>query len=292
MDSVTISNDTKRYGQPQYYRQLAITGSSFFTSPPFKFIVDDTPIYIHASLISQHSKPLERMINGHMAEAQQGFAVLKEVDEDTFIRFVKWAYNGYYSSAEHGPKPHDNHEKSTPRVKSAKKISKTRLFPENWGLSDEDLPLPSTKRQRLKESFMKRTCIARPDYITLPRPRANKDPTEDYTDVFLCHARLYVFAEQYDIQPLKAQAFDELQLTLISYTLYPERTGDIVALMRYIYANTGEPVAGVEDLRTLLTAYMSYEMDVLMKDKAFKELMFEDGGALLGDFMGVVEKRI
>ena len=51
-------------------------------------------------------------------------------------------------------------------------------------------------------------------------------------------------------------------------------------------------MAGVEDLRTLLTAYMSYEMDVLMKDKAFKELMFEDGGALLGDFMGVVEKRI
>ena len=83
-----------------------------------------------------------------------------------------------------------------------------------------------------------------------------------------------------------------MQLTLASYTLYTERTGDIVALMRYIYANTGEPVAGVEDLRTLLTAYMGYEMDVLMKDKAFKELMFEDGGALLGDFMGVVEKRI
>ena len=172
------------------------------------------------------------MINGHMAEAQQGFAVLKEVDEDTFIRFVQWAYDGYYSSAEHGPKPHDNHDKFTPTVMSFRQIPTKRPFAETWGSSDEDLSLPSAKkRQGLKESFMKRTCTTRPDYITLPRPRANKDPTEDYTDVFLCHARLYVFAEQYDIQLLKAQAFSELQLTLTSYTLYPERTGDIVALM-------------------------------------------------------------
>ncbi len=49
---------------------------------------------------------------------------------------------------------------------------------------------------------------------------------------------------------------------------------------------------GFEDLRTLLTAYMGYEMDVLIEDRAFKELMFEDGGALLGDFMGVVGERI
>lgn len=62
--------------------------------------------------------------------------------------------------------------------------------------------------------------------------------------------------------------------------------------MRYIYANTGEPIAGVEDLRTLMTAYMSFEVDELMKDKAFKDLIIEDGGALLGDFMKVMENRI
>ena len=42
----------------------------------------------------------------------------------------------------------------------------------------------------------------------------------------------------------------------------------------------------------MLTAYMSYEMDTLIKDSRFKELMFEDGGALLGEFMKAVEKRI
>ncbi len=65
-----------------------------------------------------------------------------------------------------------------------------------------------------------------------------------------------------------------------------------MALLRYIYVNTGEPVDGVEDLRTLVTTYMGYEMNALVKDRAFKELKIEDGGALLGDFMSVVEKRI
>lgn len=40
------------------------------------------------------------MINGQMAEAQKGFAVLEEVDEGTFERFIEWAYKGYYTAAD------------------------------------------------------------------------------------------------------------------------------------------------------------------------------------------------
>ena len=265
--------------------------NSLFTSPPFKFIIDGTPIYIHASLISQYSKPLERMINGHMAEAQQGFAVLKEVDEGTFIRFVQWAYNGYYSSPKHDNKPNDNDKKPTPRKTKRNRGTVIDDVGSFRYESPPEISMQST-RETLKEAFVERKCTTRRDSIHIPPPRANKDSTEDYTAVFLCHARLYVFADQFDIQPLKALALEELQLTLARYTLYPERTGDIIALLHYIYANTSESVDGVEDLRTLLTAYMGYEMDVLIKDRAFKELMFEDGGALLGDFMGMVEKRI
>ena len=35
-----------------------------------------------------------------MAEAQQGFATLGEVDHGTFSRFVDWLYKGYYRAAE------------------------------------------------------------------------------------------------------------------------------------------------------------------------------------------------
>ena len=240
------------------------------------------------------------MINGHMAEAQQGFAVLKEVDEGTFLRFAQWTYRGYYTSAEHDGNSDDQKgSKPVDDVENAVQIVDGTLLeaePDYYRRRSSCSPYPSSviqqsPRQKLKESFINRKYSVRQNSISVP-PRANKSPTEDYTGVFLCHAQVYVFAEQYDIQNLKALALEELQLALAIYTLYPERTGDIVALLRYIYANTGEPAAGVEDLRTLLTAYMSYEIDTLVKDKAFKEVMLEDGGALLGDFMEVVEKRI
>lgn len=309
-----MSNHTEWYGKPQIHMPPASLGSSLFTSPPFKFIVDGTPVYIHASLVAQHSRPLERMINGSMVEAKQGFAVLKEVDESTLIRFAHWAYKGYYPAAEPEYRPSD-HKDATPDEKRgsmkrpipewARDISPTvvdgqDIFVSRYlskkkgkkGYETLSAPLIRSTRKDLKEAFINRKSTNRQSCINIPPPRANKHSAEDYTGVFLCHARLYVFADQYDVQPLKALALEELQLTLANYTLYSERTGDIIALLRYSYANTCEPTAGVEDLRTMLTAYMSYEVDTLMKDKAFQDLMVVDGGALLGDFIKIMEKRI
>jgi hypothetical protein len=93
-------------------------------------------------------------------------------------------------------------------------------------------------------------------------------------------------------QPLKSLALEELHNTLAIYTLYRRRTGDIVALLRYVYANTGVITRGGDDLRTLLRDYIGYEMGVLMKDKEFQDLMLEDGGPLLRDFMKMVAKRV
>lgn len=39
------------------------------------------------------------MIYSQMAEAQKGFAVLEEVVDDPFERFIEWAYKGYYTAA-------------------------------------------------------------------------------------------------------------------------------------------------------------------------------------------------
>ena len=67
---------------------------------------------------------------------------------------------------------------------------------------------------------------------------------------------------------------------------------NILALLRYIYVNTGVPAKGGDDLRTLLRDYVEYAMSVLMNDEESKDLMVEDGGPLLGDFMEMVAKRI
>ena len=315
---------------------------------PFKFIVDGTDIYVHAGIIARHSVPLDRMIKSPMKESEQGFAILKDVDEGTFLLFVQWAYSGYYiagnfstdsatplaeaSSANDLENTTSNeqaaaHEEPAMEETSEAVVAEDRL---DWGTgwpSDSrfgqpngpssikkdrskkkvgkkgfgwyggfnevhEAPTTSTSRRAIEQTFHEReTKVYRSSISVLP-PRANTGPNEDYTEVFLSHARLYVFAEEYDIQTLKALALENLQLTLRDFTLFKERTGDIIALLSYIYSKTGESRKGVEDLRTLLTHYLGYEMDTMMTDPAFRDLVIEDGGEMLHDFFSMVRKRI
>ncbi len=317
---------------------------SIYASAPFKFIIGGNPLYIHAELVSRNSKPLDRMINGYMSEAQEGFAVIKDVDAGTFVRFIQWAYNGYYEAGEFkidSPKPDSASleekmagqpyleepylEELAPAAEApyleepaeesiVEIIGESRNYSRGWTRSSDEersekrgkkgvvvvstgTSSPSRRessrlRQALKESFINRQPTVRQQAISICPPRPNQASNEDYTEVFLSHARLYVFAEEYDIQSLKALALDELHGTLQNFYLYPERTGDIIALLRYVYANTGEPLDGVEDMRTVLKHYVGFEMDDLMKGKGFGDLMIEDGGALLGDFLKMVEQRL
>lgn len=285
---------------------------------PFKFIIDGHPLYIHAGLVSLHSKPLDRLMNGHMAEAQQGFAVLEDVDAETFARFIQWAYSGFYSAPspdpelsceEHNadrdavvdgpPAAYEDEpvEEAMPVEEELNELSysRSRQFGEkkkSWQSYNNGPTNRRSSRNVLKDSFKKRKITVRRESIVIPPPRPNRGPVEDYTNIFLSHARLHVFADKYDVGLLKLLALEELQITLAKFSLYSERTGDIVELLRYIYVNSGESVPGVEDLRTLTTHYVGYEMDTLMKDENFKALMIEDGGPLLGEFMGMVGKRI
>lgn len=306
---------------------------SVYASAPFKFIVDDEPLYIHADLVSLHSKLLDDIMNGPMADAQKGSATLKDVDEGTFVRFIEWAHKGYYTAAElttveievvpaaqkvyrhrpvmeepsiveayalEAPPAEADALVELPWPQSKKDKKKGKKFDHNaWESEEFIVPHQQSRgdaalemKRELKEAFFSRSYTVRRGVTEIPPPRRNQNPEEDYTYVFLSHAQLYVFAEKYDIQRLKVLALEELHATLAIYTLYPVRTGDIIALLRYVYGNTAQSNGGEEDLRNVLTSYIGYEMDTLMGDDDFRDLMVEDGGPLLGDFMKMVKKRI
>ena len=144
----------------------------------------------------------------------------------------------------------------------------------------------------LKESFIQRSYTVRNIKKDAPQPRPNSDKQEEYSEVFLGHARLYVFADKYDIQILKVLAMEELHATLAVYTLYQERTSDVVALLRYVYDKTPDSEDGVEDLRTILTQYMEAEIDTLIEDEDLQEVILQDGGPLLADLMKVMRMRL
>ena len=276
------------------------TSHSIFASKPFTFIVQGKPLQVHAALISDCSEPLDRMINGQMSEAQQGFALLEDVDEGTFVRFIRWAYSKDYPAAEYTLAEVED-ETSTQASKS--ETSKETVvviedLDDAWGSfgtrkDKKKKKHSSSSKGSLKESFISQyesSWGTFPAY-SLPTPRSNKSPLEDYTEVFLGHARMYVFAEKYDIQSLKKLALDKLQHTLSIFTLYPERVGDITALLRYVYANTTETVDGTNDVRTMLAHYIGTEMETLIKDGEIKDLMLEDG-EMLSDFLRMFALRV
>lgn len=306
---------------------------NIYTSPPFKFIIKGTPTYIHKDLISQISQPLDRMINGPMIEAQQGFVVLDVVEVDTFHRFVEWAYKGHYTPASFTidpnlippppPEPTWLEDLDRPRVSTfsdftagameAASVSRNLQY---YTPSNATLPeiyasasmgwskslgtrtphgYPSSHqahaRYSMKNAFhdFKYSSDAHTITSSQPSPCLNEICTEDYTTVFLSHVDLYVFADTYDIQVLNSLALDTVHDVLRVYKLYEARVGDVVALFRYVYANT---VREEDEMRVMLRAYLGVELEMIMRDQGFRDLMVEDGGASLADFTRAVGERV
>ena len=119
-------------------------------------------------------------------------------------------------------------------------------------------------------------------------PRKNREACEDYTEVFLCHARLWAFADRYDICSLRRLCLQKLQRTLAEFTLYKERHRDIVELLRYSYSNSPDRTDQQDDLRSLITHYAACFVEDLSHSNEFKSLV-EEIGSLARD---LIEKML
>lgn len=275
---------------------------------PFRFIIGDKTFFIQSALVASVSKPLDRMINGDLMESHKGACVMKDVDGGTFTLFSQWAYKGYYYlGAERGMREKDVVKDKKMAVPSqiGEKVeiewgSVERVEDEwiSWGGSVAEKKGKKAKKasssfyslkpqQMLRKAFVE----SAPSVSHTPfEVRANQDPSEDYSEVLLSHARVYVFAEKYDIQPLKNMALSYLHQTLAAFILYPERVGDIVALLSYTFDdNTANE--DNEELRVLVMKFLELEMDVLLAADEFRELLMVNA-ALLGKFLDLVQKRI
>ncbi len=99
----------------------------------------------------------------------------------------------------------------------------------------------------------------------------NQAPDEDYSSVFIGHAQLYVFAEKWIIPELKTLTLNKTHKTLIGITLYERRRKDIVKLLQYAYSNDNTPDTdeGADDLRALITHYITCELESFLQCPEF-----------------------
>jgi hypothetical protein len=120
----------------------------------------------------------------------------------------------------------------------------------------------------------------------------NKSEDENFTPVFLAHARLYAFANMQLATPLIDMALQKLYRTLMDFTLYEDRVNDILDLARYAYYNESiparKPDGTIDPLRLLIIEYMAVNINSLDESTEFAQMM-EDGGEFVGDLWGLTK---
>ena len=127
-------------------------------------------------------------------------------------------------------------------------------------------------------------------YAGICTPRGNESADEDFTPVFLGHARLYVFADKYNIESLKSLVLNKLHNTLCKFSLYEARYGDVVELVRYTYENTPSRTPR-DSLRELVTHYVAYEAIKVAGSEQGLSLV-EENGSFARDLLLMVLERI
>ena len=269
-------------------------------------MVEGCDFPVHSALVTMHSWPLDRMINGTMKEAQEGRGCLEEVDKIAFSQVCRWLYSGDYSdlAAPPGATGVVVPEAENARVSDSDAAHES----ESESLSeDTDLGEPQRKRrkrsvvdQRLAAAEMvpTRHClrtrqraflklVTPPYYSTSVSTSAFRG--EDGSDALLYHARIYVFAEMYNIQKLRDLTLFKLHLKLVDYG--DGQVSPIVPLVDYIYQNTMPRENPILDLRTWILEYVAYRMEDFASLSEFSDLLSQDSG-VLKDYQALVVRTL
>jgi hypothetical protein len=98
---------------------------------------------------------------------------------------------------------------------------------------------------------------------------SNNDPADNYANVFLSHAEVYSFAYTTHWGSLCALSLYRLIRSLASFTLFEERTGDIVKLLKFVF----EEKENMHDMRDVLVHYAAWNVEILMRDADFRQLL-------------------
>jgi hypothetical protein len=274
------------------------------------------PFVVHSSAIAATSDHFRALVSGALLEAKTRSAELSDVEPDDFIRFLEYAYRGGYtvpsweldlsahvtSEVEEAPAdmnpspPQDDGQPNDVEIAPIPVIEQEDLS------GYVPLIVRSKKKAKavrekptLRSMFQKRQYnSAYYPFLELTegfRPKSNSSPDQDFRPVLLAHARLYTFAEMRLVGPLKSLALEKIHKTLMGFSLYDQRIGDIVAVVRYAYENGPDRVGNgtMNELRQMLVEYMACEVDIIGKHKDFQALL-EEGGEFVTDFWALVTR--
>lgn len=204
---------------------------STIRSEQYTFIVgeDKVSIVVHAAALAATSAQMDRLINGDMKEAKNKCAGMPDISVEDFTRFCEYAYRGDYAAPMYTV---DEGQQAGKKIEdTSDPISSTAQDGEAATQIDNDLATPQyhdappvddgragfeakkgkkpkpSKRSIFRANFQRRTYLSQNEYrletIEQFKPKSNTSAEQNYTLVFLAHARLYAFAHLRLIDNLK-----------------------------------------------------------------------------------------
>jgi hypothetical protein len=244
---------------------------------------------MHSAVVESQSPALNAFVNNtNFTEARDGHAELQDVDEDTFIAFVQYAYTGTFEVA-----GTTANSLQSPKSKTAESRTCDKYDDDDWGGRYDARPARykvAARRRRPDpwQTFTTAVDEARPQGYNPPSETITISPGDDVADILIRYARLCVFADCYCISRLMGLSLYSLGQTLIALDLKADKGGDtedrvedVVALLRFCY--NGDPTPDV--LKSLILRYVACNAEILWKNKGFQMLLgahAELGASLVG----------
>ncbi|KAK0372000.1 hypothetical protein CLIM01_10650 [Colletotrichum limetticola] len=268
-----------------------LTYDESLASDFFKVVVgaERRTFHLHSTLVARLSKALHKLLYGSMKEAQERSVQWLDVDVPTFVRFGEFIYTGDYHAA-----PYTSRIVPVPVDSDASPAEPVA----------EIVRAPSfTKRKKGATWNSKSSAYLRPASGSLwsefsqlyadfsPTNVRENGPSDDYTDVFLGHAKVYVFAGCYGIATLRALSLGKLRKTLEIFALYQAGVQDVIRLIRYCYQNTADKVSEEDELRILVNMYTACKVETLWEDADFAGLV-ETNGEYAKGLINFIVRRV
>lgn len=103
----------------------------------------------------------------------------------------------------------------------------------------------------------------------------------------LQHAKLYVFADMYDIDGLKHLSVHKLDELLSALQLRDEHVEVVLGLLEYVYANTYQRIGEPNDMRDLVANYVAHNLRLFVPNTDF-QLLTKNNHSLVKDIFRLI----
>jgi hypothetical protein len=272
---------------------------------------------IYTNLVAKVSFVMDAMMNnGTMSESLSKIATLAEVEGQTFVLFCQWLYTGIYRLAAK-PATLDQKRHATTRRRYCTVCGESTLRAGslcrdacndeyNYGLKGQQrrvmycigcgepcfgsqltyhICLSCTNKELRQPIFTQREyCVEETSQEDFSAYLTNIVPSLDHSNDLISHAKLYCFALQYMIEPLKQTCMHLLQRDMYCLILNADSVSAVVSLVDFTYDDTSAALKDDEtqgrlgeDLRNLVLRFILALKEDIVQYKEFKALLYKAG---------------